>query len=553
MYRIHFRILILLVLIAGTVSRLAGQLSQGGTPLEAGISLKSPVPIIDIIPAPFEELMIVPDETEARRQKYLYFAKNFHLQVNPENSGRWTSHKDGYRIWHVGIRSKGAFSLGLVFTKFHLEGDARLYICTEGLSNILGAYTSLNNKNSGILPVSHLPGEIIYIQLEVPWEQAEYGKLLIGEVAHAYLPVFTDKSIKDGRYGMSDSTCNIDINCSEGDDWQDLKRAVCRITVNNTKWCTGVFVNSTDLEPEPYMLTVAHCIGSQNEADKSIVYFNYESPECDGPDGSISHSISGAELISTGDTLGDYLDRDSLDFSLLKLSINPPDSFNVYYAGWNRDTSRAERTVTIHHPHGDVKKISVDNDPPETGYHTTNYYPDYVFNSHWWILEWDIATTEMGSSGAPLFDQNKRIIGLLTGGEANCALSVNDYFTKIDYSWDYYDNPLKNLKSWLDPLNTGVLALDGREHINNTELHRQDQVDIYPNPGRGRYTVRLNESVTGDGIIKVFSISGGMVFSDRIFHNGIYYLYLDHLPPGIYIVRLMFSDHIFTNKIIHQP
>lgn len=552
MNRINFRILIIYIFLYGPIIQLSGQFGQGGKPLEIDASLKSTIPVIDIVPAPLEELLMISDDEEAKRLKHLYFAKNFHLQVSPENSGRWTTHKDGYRIWHLGIRSEGAYSLGLMFNKFFLEGSARLFIFNEDRKNILGAFTSYNNKTSGILPVSHLPGECIYIQLEVPWKQAEYGELLIGEVAHAYLPVYTDKSLKDDRYGYSD-TCNVDINCPEGADWQDLKRAVCRISVNNTKWCTGVLVNTTDLDPEPYILTVAHCVGSQNEANKSVVYFNYESPECDGPDGSISHSISGMELISTGDTLGDNLDRDSLDFSLLKLSINPPDSFNIYYAGWNRDTTRAEKTVTIHHPHGDVKKISIDNDPPETGYHTANYYPDYVLNSHWWIHEWDVATTEMGSSGAPLFDQDKRVIGLLTGGEANCALSVNDYYTKLDYSWDYYDSPFKHLKSWLDPPNTGVLAIDGREHVNYTELHRLEQIYIYPNPGNGKYTIQLNESVADDGILKVFSISGAVVFSDRIFNNGLYYFDLGHLPPGIYIVRLMFPDRIFTHKIIHQP
>lgn len=539
--------------ITGSIGNLSGQLSQGGKPLEMNDSKKSAIPIIDIVTAPLEQLLIDQEGNETGRMKHLYFARNFNLQASPENSGRWIIHPNGYKIWQLGIRSKGAYSLGLILSKFHLEGNARLFIYTEDRSNVLGAFTGFNNKTSYILPVSHLPGECIYIQLEVPWEQGDYGELIIGEVAHAYLPVFADHPTKDGRYGLSDTTCNIDINCPEGDNWQVLKRAVCRISINNTKWCTGVLVNTTDITSEPYVLTVAHCVGSQKEADKAIFYFNYESPECDGPDGPSNYSVSGSQLIATGDTLGDNLDRDSLDFSLLKLSVNPPDSFNLYLAGWNRDTSAAVNTVTIHHPRGDVKKISIDNDPPVTSYHTPNYYPEYVLYSHWRIAKWDLATTEMGSSGAPLFDQDRRIVGLLTGGEANCVSSVNDYYTKFDYSWDYYDNPLKQLKAWLDPLNTGVTAIDDRDLINHTEIYQQDQVHIYPNPGTGRYTVQFNEPDAHELILNIYSISGEIVFSDRFFHEGLYSLNLDHLFPGVYIVRILLPDRILTQKIIHQP
>jgi len=548
----YVQILTVFLFLIGSVIQLWGQLSQGGIPLETDASLKATIPILDIVPVPLEELLMVPDDHEAGKLKYLYFARNFNVQVNPKNHGYWISHRNGYKIWLVGIRSKGAYSIGLIFSKYRLEGNARLFIYNENRSKVLGAYTSFNNKTSGILPVSHVPGECIYIQLEVPWEQTEYGELVIGEVTHAYKPLYSDKLSRDGRYGLSDA-CNIDINCNEGAAWQDIKRSVCRIVTNGNKYCTGTLVNTTDEYQEPYILTAAHCIGSQGEADKSVFVFNYESEICDGPDGSTNHTISGSLLIATGDTLGDKLNLDSLDFSLVKLSISPPDSFRVYLAGWSRKSSPPLQTATIHHPHGDVKKISFDWDPPETSYHTSDYYYEYVRYSHWRILQWDLATTEMGSSGAPLFDQDHRIVGLLTGGEANCDSSVNDYFTKLDYAWNYYNSPLKHLKTWLDPLNTGTTVLDGLDLTNRTEIYNQNQVSIYPNPGTGKYLIRINNSYSDDLMINVYSIAGEMIFSDKLSYTGLYELNLANYSPGLYIVRLIFPDGIHTNKIIHQP
>ena len=81
---------------------------------------------------------------------------------------------------------------------------------------------------------------------------------------------------------------------------------------------------------------------------------------------------------------------------------------------------------------GDVKKISVDNDPAVSA----TYSAEFVSGAFWKILQWEKGTTEGGSSGAPLFDQNHRVVGLLTGGEAVCGRSVNDYFAKLSVSYN---------------------------------------------------------------------------------------------------------------------
>ena len=91
---------------------------------------------------------------------------------------------------------------------------------------------------------------------------------------------------------------------------------------------------------------------------------------CFGGDGSAEMSISGADLLAVGD---------SLDFSLVRLSIKPPFSFDPYYAGWSIDTANITMTTTIHHPQGDVKKIAIDNDPPLID----DFGLDYDPFAHW--------------------------------------------------------------------------------------------------------------------------------------------------------------------------
>jgi lysyl endopeptidase len=531
-----------------------GQLSQGGKPVEIDSSVITSVPVIDIPSVPFEQLLTESGKAESGKLKHLYFANNYSLQTSPELDGKWITDRSAKKIWLLVIRSSGSYSIGLILSRFQLKGEARLFIYNKNKTKILGAFTSANNNPSNILPVSHLPGDCIYIQLEIPSDQKDYGELVIGEAASAYLPVFADNPLKDFRFGLS-ADCNIDINCQEGDEWQDVKRSVCRILINGNKYCSGILINAADLSKTPYILTAAHCIGSQGEANSAIFYFNYESPSCNGPDGSTANQISGSTLVSTGDTLGESLNRDSLDFSLVRLNVQLPENFRVYYAGWNRSLISAKSTVAIHHPLGDVKKISFDYDPPETSYHryVPPYYPEYVLNSHWRILEWDIATTEAGSSGCPLFDQDKRVVGLLTGGEADCKSSVNDYFTKFNYSWNYYDEPTRNLHSWLDPLNSGTFSVDGLDFDAHVEILPAENVKVFPTPGTGNYYIQLNRTFSGNGMYSIYNTTGALIQAGSVSQDNVFYFTINDSPAGIYLIRLVFSDRIYTARIMHLP
>jgi lysyl endopeptidase len=146
---------------------------------------------------------------------------------------------------------------------------------------------------------------------------------------------------------------------------------------------------------------------------------------------------------------------------------------------------------------GDVKKISVDNDPAVSA----TYSAEFVSLGFWKILQWDKGTTEGGSSGAPLFDQNHRVVGFLTGGEAICGRSVNDYFAKMSVSYDLSSLLWEQLKGWIDPLGSGLKKLDGRDPyasnlltvdtLSNIAGSEVRSVTKYPVSGNG-YTTGYN-------------------------------------------------------------
>jgi hypothetical protein len=136
-----------------------------------------------------------------------------------------------------------------------------------------------------------------------------------------------------------------------------------------------------------------------------------------------------------------------------------PLSYSPYFSGWDNSGVIPTSSVSIHHPSGDIKKISFDDAAPgiSQGMGSTEA------NSTW-TVEWDRnTTTEGGSSGSPLFDQNHRIIGQLWGGGASCSnLSSPDYYGRVANSWNpASSNSTNQLKFWLDPNNAGAQFIDG--------------------------------------------------------------------------------------------
>jgi hypothetical protein len=441
----------------------SAQVSQGGSPTELPPLKYGNAPIVEMPRVGNDFLADQKEIQKATLLKKLRFAHGFDVNISPEKDGRWFAGPDGRKIWKVKIRSKGAFSLGIIFNNFMLPGGARLFLFNEKTNHYLGAFTSFNNKKSGKFAVSPVAGDEITIQYELPASKSWNDDFIIEQVMHDYKGI-----LKNERrpMGTEAGSCNIDINCDIGNPWNDTKDAVVRIITTKKKptqtfqeICTGTLVNNTSENQNPYVITAAHCIEEARFAETSVFTFNYESPYCAPLDGDPGHSISGSKLLAISD---------SLDFALLELSVVPPPDYKPYYAGWNRSSSPPDSSVSIHHPLGDIKKIAKDDDRA-----VISDFPggdEYTPKGFMKIERWDVGVTENGSSGGPLFDPGLRLIGTLTGGAATCSNPVRDYFSRFDTAWEFKPDSSSQLKYWLDPTESGISSLPGKRFYENENL-----------------------------------------------------------------------------------
>ena len=51
--------------------------------------------------------------------KSFIYAKTFGVNISNHNSGTWKIFPDGTKIWFVKIKSKNAYSIGLIFSEYN--------------------------------------------------------------------------------------------------------------------------------------------------------------------------------------------------------------------------------------------------------------------------------------------------------------------------------------------------------------------------------------------------------------------------------------------------
>ena len=252
-----------------------------------------------------------------------------------------------------------------------------------------------------------------------------------------------------GEADFRSGSCNVDVVCPQGDLWREEIPAIGVISTGGSTFCTGSMINNTAQDKTPYFLTANHCITS-SDAPSLVVYWNFETSTCGGtPDGVLSDFQSGSFFRASYSTS---------DFILVELDQDPDPAWGVTFAGWDRSGDDATSAVAIHHPNTDEKRISFENQATST----TTYFGNSVpgDGTHVRITQWDEGTTEPGSSGSPLFNQNHQIIGQLHGGYASCSSATSDWYGKFAVSWNGGGGSSSRLSDWLDPGDTGAASVD---------------------------------------------------------------------------------------------
>lgn len=458
---------------------LSAQISEGGTPpsFRWATLRRSTVP---------EQVPVTFDANELRRRNVqaerigqpLVTGSVIDVHYHPANAGEWLTLPDGQRVWQLTLCASNALALMLYYTDFYIPEGGKLYIYNADKSQLLGAYTHRTNPRGGRFATEFVTGD----QLTLEYAAAPSGqapRISIEGVGYGY----DNLTVHNGSVQLRASACEVDMNCEEGDAWQNQKKGVCRMVqrIGSTQYlCSASLLNNTAQDLKPYILTAYHCsLGSNNlqatpeDMEQWTFYFHYEREGCD------SHTAPAESKTMIGcKKKAASLVNGRSDGLLLLINENIPAHYNVYYNGWDSRGEPAESGVSIHFPQGDYAKISTYFDP-------VTHYTFESFdgmkgdpNAHWNVIFGPTANghgiTERGSSGSPLFNENKLIVGTLTGGSSTCTKPDGlNLYGKFSCHWNKYRiADSTRMDVWLDPVHTGAQTLTGRFHAGTLPMPR---------------------------------------------------------------------------------
>ncbi len=246
------------------------------------------------------------------------------------------------------------------------------------------------------------------------------------------------------------------------------------------------------------------------------------------------------------------------DFYLVRLNQPVPNEYNPYFNGWSAIDEASSDGVTIHHPEGDIKKISVYTTPVQT----STWPGGSGIQSHWkvfWVqTENGWGVTEGGSSGSPLFNSQGKIIGSLTGGYAACEASGGtgpdqpDFYGKFSYHWQSNGNSdTAMLKPWLDPDNTGITQLEGKLLGGIHHETKPGSINIFPNPTTGLININFTNFEPCDVNMVIINNLGNPVKNYYCSDSEIGLTAdISELPVGFYTLKMDYEGNYIVRKIV---
>jgi len=469
-------------------AQMGAQVSEGGEP----ISLSDPdlnvgVPLINLTMPDVTALL---QEDAVRDAAGLLLRDAVVVPVNTDlgSNGIWFDLDNGGRLWRLDVRAAGALSLEVFFDIYNLPVGGKVFIISENGEQYVGGYTEENNRSSGRISMEMVKGNLIRLELYEPPTAIGESELSILDIGYRYRDIIGFNNPLAS--GLTD--CQVPIGCEEGAGWEEVSKSVVRVRsrVNgNLFWASGTVVNNSSLDCRPLVLTSLSA--SLYEGFQSSVvdfsffrfYFSDTSTDCE-VQLDFDLSISGSE--SLGDSNDDGGASGS-DFLLLELARPVPETYPVYFAGWTSSETGPESAVAIHHPFGAGRMIATESDAPTvSGWGT--------FDTHW-RSTWSSTSNgrgymDLGSTGAPLFDDQYRLIGTYTGGNGECDGDVQpDFFGRFSEHWGSNPNPPgEKLKILLDPQDISNGELEGDSVpcaiVDDLTERIQLQVNVYPNPAR---------------------------------------------------------------------
>ncbi len=538
----------------GVLPKANAQISFGGTPVswknEVRALSDEQVPVVRIVPTEKPEQLLRENENARRIDAPMALATLVRTDIDLARKGLWQQ-VGADSICRLSLRAEGAEGLLLYYSRFLIPKEGKLFIYNTKTRQLLGAYTHRTNARGGRFSTEMIYGEELTLEYVKPANSSN-PDVCISQVGYSVQPNEAFSAGVDAvlrtlpKPGVS-AACMVDVNCSEGDNWQQQKKGVAVMSMpigSRVYICSGTLLNNVYQDHTPYFLTAHHCLyqnGDTIDLKTTQFYFHYEAATC----GDRTTIPTGIKTMVGANLLVDIPLDGGSDGVLLQLQDSIPASYDVYYNGWDATHIAPASGVAIHHPSGDLKKISTFTEQAEP-YTYSGMTADGATDAHWLLGYTATANgygvTAVGSSGCPLFNADGRVVATLTGGNTYCSLpNAKDYYGGFYYHWDKY--PSQQMKKYLNAANYNVLAINGIGSL-QTGKHLTGElvIEITPQIVGNMLTVNTTAVLRS---IKVYDLAGRLVAATKRSP-----IYINGWQQGVYVIVAETSEGDARSKVI---
>lgn len=375
---------------------------------------------------------------------FFRFGKGFDVGYTLAD-GQWEN-VEGGRLWTMTFASANALSLNFVFNDFQLPEGAELYVENEDKTVAYGPVTKEATTENGVFLTDIIPGEQATISLFEPSECEGQSSLTIKRVVHGYRSI---QASTITRKATLKSSTTYDLNISCYSDYEKEADGIGAIlTSNGTALGSGALMMSTDFSFKPYFLTVYDFVDQnedgiitdeeRNAAENSAFKFLYKKVECGNTETTVSFTYNHAQIRATWmDTM----------YALVELNGSVRNNPYLTWLGWNYESIAPGSATCLYYPSYNPEGIFFD-------YSVEAFdSPHYILGNKGWVGNVDYGALRQSAIGAPLLDQNNRVIGQICGTAISSDDFTPDFYIagKLSYSWFGDETSATKLQHWLDP------------------------------------------------------------------------------------------------------
>lgn len=371
-----------------------------------------------------------PVALQAARQQPLQFAVDAALEATLAD-GQW-SIEGNARHWRLRIRAEGATGTALHLASIQLPRGALLR-----WSRPDGAQAQTWPAHpDGAWWTPEVIGDEGLLHLQMPLDAPGTVSLRLQRVFHRF------PAIRARAAG----SCNVDTACPEGDAWTHESESSVRLTIDNRFLCSGALIDNTARDDRALLISARHC-GITAETARSVnARFGFRRSGCGSGPVQEGVVVEGSRWIG---------ESEAADTTLVELTALPERPFTPRFAGWNAEPASLGFPASgagLHHPSGDVLKISLFDQPARPADAVDIGDGDQRFRTDAWSVVWRRGVTESGSSGSGLWNESRELVGVLSGGNSSCSTPEGrDFYGRLDRAYD--SSP--DIARALDPLGSG--------------------------------------------------------------------------------------------------